>query len=417
MCNRLRFACSSPVPALLNACVKALRKRENTSYRRKGSGMAAALVSTPASGTRAAAHLRPQADRDIPANLDTVRGLACLLVVALHVIGDEPTNGLHLPMSSGWHYAMGSIEFIRIPLFTTLSGFRYAGTRVDRGGIARFWSKKLRRLGVPLLFVSAVVWLLRTKIHAEDVPFADALLYSFGHLWYIQALILLFAAISVWDCASRPGPVALVLAGLAAIMLCQSGLTITRFFSLAGSVYLAPYFLFGILLRTQQAWLHDRRAGTLAGGVAVIVLASQQFGLQGLTSGVSILQLPAALAGMASVVFLLQRLPRMPWLAFTGTYSYTIYLWHVPAGAAMRGVLTHAGIVSVPLLFPLILTVALLAPILLHLLCRRIPLLRAAVTGERALPGAAPWRQHHCVRRHELPSPLTAAVLIRPGQV
>ena len=87
-------------------------------------------------------------------NLDAVRGLACLLIVALHMVGDEAFNGLHLPMTSNWHYAMQSIEFLRIPLFTALSGYLYAGRRVTLDTLPRFFTKKLRRLGVPLVFVT-----------------------------------------------------------------------------------------------------------------------------------------------------------------------------------------------------------------------------------------------------------------------
>ena len=89
----------------------------------------------------------------VPASMDTVRGLACLMIVALHVVGDTGNNGLHLPMTSDWHYAMKSIEFLRIPLFTALSGYLYAGSRVTTGTFLIFWRKKIRRLGVPLVFV------------------------------------------------------------------------------------------------------------------------------------------------------------------------------------------------------------------------------------------------------------------------
>jgi surface polysaccharide O-acyltransferase-like enzyme len=71
----------------------------------------------------------------IARNIDTVRGLACLFIVALHAVGDTPSNGLRLPMTSDWHYAMESIEFLRIPLFTALSGYLYAGQRVTDSAV------------------------------------------------------------------------------------------------------------------------------------------------------------------------------------------------------------------------------------------------------------------------------------------
>lgn len=320
---------------------------------------------------------------DVPANLDAVRGLACLLVVALHVVGNSETNGLRLPMSSGWHYAMISIEFIRIPLFTALSGYLYAGNRVSRAAFGRFWVKKVRRLGVPLICVTAVMWMLLSGTEAEPIGASRAFLFSFGHLWYIQALILLFTAVSICDAVFRPGCAALTLAGLAAVMVDQSGWSITTFFSLDGAFYLAPYFLFGMILRENPGWLRDRSLGWMALGIVAIVLISQQLGLHRLMAPVMALQLPAALAGMSAVVFLLQRFPRSALLAAIGAYSYTIYLWHVASGAAARAVLIKAGIVSIPVLFAPVFAASVVVPMVLYHVARRIPLLSVAVTGER----------------------------------
>jgi glucan biosynthesis protein C len=316
-------------------------------------------------------------------NINAVRGVACLLVAALHVIGDNAESGLHLAMTSLWHYAMISIEFLRIPLFTALSGYLYAGNRVTRGMFGSFWQKKLRRLGIPLVVVSTVVWYLRKYTYGETTLLTHEWFFASGHLWYIQALIINFVIISILDSFCRPGFGALVLTGLASIMVAQAGLTVPTFFSLHGAIYLAPYFLFGILLREQPGWLCDRRSGTLAIGIIIIVLTAQQLGLYGLTNEVTLLQLPAALAGMAGVVFLLQRMPNNPVLAVIGGYSYTIYLWHIVASAAVRQCLIKIGITSLPVLFAFCFIAAIVAPIILHHIARSIPLISVAVTGEK----------------------------------
>jgi peptidoglycan/LPS O-acetylase OafA/YrhL len=319
----------------------------------------------------------------IAPNIDSVRGLACLLIVALHMVGDNATNGLHLPMTSGWHYAMESIEFLRIPLFTALSGYLYAGQRVTVRKLPTFWLKKVRRLVVPLVFLTLVTWLLHFKLHDDLTSLPTALLFEYGHLWYLQSLLILFTAISVADAFLRPNTTALVVTGLAAIMTAQSGITITTFFGTAGATYLAPYFLFGIILRERPEWLRNPQSGILSLGIIVVVLLSQQLGMLGFTDGVTLLQLPAAVAGMAGVVFLLQRFPQNVLLARIGRYSYTIYLWHVLAGATMRAALQKAGMASVPTLFVISLTAGVAVPIALYVVARRIPLLSVAVTGER----------------------------------
>ncbi|MFO1028120.1 MAG: acyltransferase [Acetobacteraceae bacterium] len=319
----------------------------------------------------------------VVANLDAVRGLACLLVVSFHVVGETESNGLRLPATSAWHHAMQSIEFLRIPLFTAMSGYLYAGRRVLRSEFTQFWQKKWRRLAIPYVFVTCVIWLLRSVTAENPTSLPDELVAASTHLWFLQALLLLFAAISIADIIFRPGPIVLMLVGLVAIMLAQSGLPITTDFGLAGACYLAPYFLFGIILREHPQWLRDPQSGLLALGIILIVLASQQLGLFGLAVRVEALQLPAALAGLAGVVFFLQRVPNNALLASIGVYSYTIYLWHVLASASVRAALVKLGVTSVPVLFVLCFVAAVIAPIVLYHAARRIPWVSIAVTGER----------------------------------
>jgi peptidoglycan/LPS O-acetylase OafA/YrhL len=326
-------------------------------------------------------------------NLDSVRGLACLLVVALHVVGDLPTNGLHLPMTSPWHYAMSSIEFLRIPLFTAMSGYLYAGRRVSKADFALFWTKKARRLGVPLIFVTTISWMLHEWTYGDTTTLPEALFFSFGHLWYVQSLILIFAAISIADAFFRPTSAALVVVGLAAIMLAQSGMLvsedgvpITQFFSVVNTLYLAPHFLFGMILREHQGWLRERQWGTTALWMIGIVLTAQQLGMNGLANEVTLMQLPAAIVGMACVVFLMQRLPSNKLLASIGVYSYTIYLWHIIPSAAVRTVLIKVGVESTAVRFAFCFVAAVIAPIITCEVARRIPLLSVAMTGENRRP-------------------------------
>jgi len=336
---------------------------------------------------------RKKAPGYIAPNIDSVRGLACLLIVALHMVGDEATNGLQLPMTSGWHYAMQSIEFLRIPLFTALSGYLYAGRRVTLETLPGFWTKKLRRLGAPLVFVTIVMWWLRSQAQDDDTSLLVALLFEYGHLWYLQSLLVLFTFISFADAFVRPGIIGLVLTGLLAVMVSQSGIPMTTFFGAAGSFYLAPYFLFGIILRERPEWLHDRQSGVLAFGIIAIVLTSQQFGMLGFINVLTVLQLPAAIAGMAGVVFLLQRFPNYELLARIGHYSYTIYLWHVLAGAAVRTALMRVGVTSIPTLFVITLMAGITVPIMLYHIAKRVPWLSVAVTGDRWIGANAGMRR------------------------
>jgi len=114
---------------------------------------------------------------------------------------------------------MESIEFLRLPLFTALSGYLYAGHRVTRQEFARFWVKKGRRLVIPFIFTTAVVWWLREHALSDHTSILYALLFEYGHLWYLQALMILFAMISIADAFIHLTTAGIVLTGLTVIMI------------------------------------------------------------------------------------------------------------------------------------------------------------------------------------------------------
>ena len=62
-------------------------------------------------------------------NIDELRGFACLLLVSLHVIGHSPKVGMRLEEGSLLRYTADSWLFVRMPLFTFISGLVYEGVK------------------------------------------------------------------------------------------------------------------------------------------------------------------------------------------------------------------------------------------------------------------------------------------------
>ena len=58
--------------------------------------------------------------------MQTLRGIACLLLVAFHAIGSSSASGLHVADSSVYRHFTNLFVHIRMPLFTFLSGLVYA---------------------------------------------------------------------------------------------------------------------------------------------------------------------------------------------------------------------------------------------------------------------------------------------------
>src|SRR3569833_839663 len=92
--------------------------------------------------------------------VQTLRGLACLLLVAFHVIGSHATSGLRVDADSAYRQFANLFMHLRMPLFTFLSGFVYAYRPAALGYAGTFAGKKFRQILLPLLCVSTLYFLL-----------------------------------------------------------------------------------------------------------------------------------------------------------------------------------------------------------------------------------------------------------------
>lgn len=321
---------------------------------------------------------------DGKSNLDTVRGLACVLLVAYHVVGESVKTGLRLPPDSSWHYAMESFVFLRMPIFTILSGYLYALHRVELAAFARFWAKKARRIVIPLLFATVVMWVLQ-GLMGEEKNIIRAIFWNYLHLWYLQALLIIFLAASLLDAFVRPGPrrLAILIAGLS-LLSATTYFIAPKFFSLHGAIYLAPFFFFGILLQTAPGLLRRRDVLVVSAVVTVAALVIQQVALMGYLPHIDKNNLLATACGMAGATLLLRFFPPVSGLALVGRYSYTIYLWHILPAAAVRMVLLRLGVDETWMLFVACFIAGLAGPIVAHLVASRIPYVSVAVTGNTA---------------------------------
>ena len=286
----------------------------------------------------------------VPANLDTVRGLACFLLVCYHVVGDR-TRGLQLPTTSDWHYVMSSFDFIRMPIFTILSGFLYGHQRVTASNLAVFARKKIRRIVVPLLVATTIYWVLKEESGDHTKSLLVALFWPYEHLWYLQALVILFGSAAIVDAVFKVSPGALLVAVIVLALISADRPDVVTLFSIDGAMYLAPYFAFGIFLASAPRVLEDRNIGILLGVLAGAILVFQQASLNDLVPPISKYEFIATVCGIASCVFVLQFMRPISLLATVGQYSYTIYLWHVLFNASARKVMIALGFDAPPLLF------------------------------------------------------------------
>lgn len=205
----------------------------------------------PASATTPSGRHRKSQTRNIP--VDTLRGLACILLVTFHVIGDNAAAGIHVSDDSAWRYYTESVEYLRMPLFTLLSGLVYAWRPLAEPSRYRdFMTKKARRLLVP--YVIFVPLLGLTQMVAPDVNGTvefeplSWLVYSLSPYWFLLTTFWMFAVVALADSYGllrSPWVFAGVFLTFSAIVVLvdTGGL---RAFQLGQALTLFPFFLAGI---------------------------------------------------------------------------------------------------------------------------------------------------------------------------
>jgi len=320
-------------------------------------------------------------------NVTELRGLACLLLVAYHTVG-VPGAGMHVSDDSLYRYLTSSFELIRMPLFTFISGFVYAARPVREGALVVFFSKKVRRLLLPFLIVSTVFYLLQTNAPGSNGTHAPTemwriYVFSYAHLWYLQALFAIFAVVAVADSfglIGRPLPFAAAFAlSLVAFVAID---TQANVWSVNEAATLLPHFMLGVAVRRFAGTFGQPRVWALAPLGLAVGLAIHQASLLHLTdmhigwkSGV------ALLCGMGGALTLLRVMPSSKVLRTIGGASYAIYLYHTFFSAAVRIVLLRMGWNSDLLVFGTSLATGIAGPMVIEALAVQRPWSRVALVG------------------------------------
>ncbi|MCB1998424.1 MAG: acyltransferase [Burkholderiaceae bacterium] len=320
--------------------------------------------------------------QDLPTQ--TLRGLACVLLVLYHVIGSNPSFGLQIA-DGGLRVLNDVLAPLRMPLFTVLSGWVY-GLRPAQGDAAGFLRGKARRLLLPMLFVGTMLVAAQTVVPGANAAAPDWTtlhLLPVGHLWFVESLFWVFGAVLLLErsgCLRDATAFAITWLVTAALTLVLPG---TPWLGLEGALYLLPYFLAGLALRRFAVIAVLRRQG-----LALVLLA--------LAAALALLAIgeplpdparrtvPMLVAGLSGCMLLMALQPRCPPLASLGQASYAIYLYHVFFTAGARVVFNGVGVTSVLAHCTLGLAAGLLGPVLIRRVARAHPWSLPVLLGEVA---------------------------------
>ncbi len=321
-------------------------------------------------------------------SIDTLRGLACILLVAFHVVGG-PSQGLRLPADHLLPQLNDVLQLLRMPLFSFLSGFVYAW-RPYSGEPAMFLKAKVRRLLVPMLLVGTLFAVLQTHMPGVNGAQYDWRLLHIVpvvNYWFLESLFIIFvltACLEQFALLSTPARFSLFWL-LAALGFVFNPMPI--YFGLQGAAYLLPFFLLGLASnRFGEQLPHGPvmlSTAALLGGLTLY----QIFVMQAMPERPGIV----ALAISASLcVFLLRSHLELRWLAWIGVYSFAIYLFHSFFSAASRMALMQMGVRSVATLFIMGLLAGIAGPIVAAMILRRVPWGNLPLGESKTKPARSP---------------------------
>lgn len=328
--------------------------------------------------------MKPPKDQTI----ETLRGLAIIFMLAGHVIG-TPGMGMKVNDDSLWRYFYFSFEYIRMPLFTVISGYVYSLRPAINVRFDRFLIGKMRRILLPLFFVGTLFFLTQYFIPGTNTkPLLSDIwkiyLFSYAHFWFLQAIFLIFLVVGLLDHFNILNSFRIwlmVFITTAAIRQIQIP---TDFFSLQGFTNLLPFFILGCGLRRYEMIFRNEILIKILSVALFILLIIQQYTWYARINldFFNMRILSFFLASTAIIVLFYVR-KDIPIFSKVGYYAYGIYLFHVFGTAGSRIFLMRIGINNEMAIFLFGMIFGVAIPILIEIIFERSKILRRLFFGLR----------------------------------
>ncbi len=327
-------------------------------------------------------------------SIETLRGIAILLVVMGHVIGSGPSGGMKIDFPHPLRYLYVWIDYIQMPLFTAIAGWVYALKPFSTlPNFSFFVRKKALRLLVPMAIVGTLYFLTQyfmpgTNQKGDLLQLWRIYIFPYTMYWYLPSLFLIFVLQffvdkkSWMDTLGKWGMLCIIAIILSRMNDAWILHDIPNFFSFKGALNQLPYFFAGVASQRFAIQIYNR-----IGKRIVIIMALLGIFLINAVcffheSAFWIMQLyPLTQIPTLFLLLSLKRYNRF--FTWIGGYAYSIYLFHGFGTSGGRILLKMMGVQSVMVIFLFANFIAILCSILIDKIFTHFKLLRILLLGKK----------------------------------
>lgn len=297
-------------------------------------------------------------------SIETLRGVAILLMIVYHVIGSDFSGGMKAEYPSIWRYISDCCGYIIVPLYASISGWVYGLKSSSTQKPLQFIRNKFLRLVLPAFSVGTIYFIVQyltpgTNVKPELFSIWKIYIYPYTIFWFLPsvfwAIILQYFIDKYNLCNSLKHFMILLLLsyGLKLIMDLGSLDSVPNLFSFKGTISIYPYILIGLAVSRFKSSIQNIFNNRVLITTPILLFVFINY-LWFFNDGRDLWLISSATSTFlvgATILWIISCRFENDILAWIGGYSYGIYLFHAFGTAAGRILLTSFGVSNTLVIF------------------------------------------------------------------